>query len=56
MPTLDTDFYELLGVSRDADGAVLKSAYRKLADEMASGSQPGRCRGGGAVQGDQRRL
>ncbi|MCK0128383.1 molecular chaperone DnaJ [Erythrobacter sp. F6033] len=26
-----TDFYELLQVSRDADGATLKSAYRKVA-------------------------
>ena len=25
------DFYEILGVSRDADGAALKSAYRRLA-------------------------
>jgi molecular chaperone DnaJ len=25
------DYYEVLGVSRDADGAALKSAYRKLA-------------------------
>ncbi|WP_120715765.1 molecular chaperone DnaJ [Tsuneonella amylolytica] len=27
----EIDFYEVLGVSRDADGATIKSAYRKLA-------------------------
>ena len=30
MPT-QRDYYEVLGVSRDADGAVVKKAYRKLA-------------------------
>ncbi|VXC81392.1 molecular chaperone DnaJ [Sphingomonas sp. AX6] len=29
--TTQIDYYELLGCSRDADGATLKSAYRKLA-------------------------
>ena len=31
MPT--EDYYQLLGVARDADGATIKSAYRKLAME-----------------------
>ena len=31
----EVDFYELLEVDRTADGATLKSAYRKLADSEA---------------------
>src|SRR6186713_1284298 len=33
MATMEADFYEVLGVSRDADGATIKSAYRRLAME-----------------------
>lgn len=33
MATTKRDFYEVLGVERDADGTVIKSAYRKLARE-----------------------
>ena len=33
MSAMEADFYEVLGVSRDADGAAIKSAYRKLAME-----------------------
>ena len=31
MSATEIDFYEVLGVSRDADGATIKSAYRKMA-------------------------
>ena len=31
MPVIKRDYYEVLGVSRDADGNMLKSSYRKLA-------------------------
>ena len=31
MAATQLDYYEVLGVSRDADGAAIKSAYRKLA-------------------------
>jgi molecular chaperone DnaJ len=33
MSAMETDFYKILGVGRDADGAAIKSAYRKLAME-----------------------
>ncbi|WP_029057825.1 molecular chaperone DnaJ [Stappia stellulata] len=35
------DYYEVLGVSRDADGTVLKSAYRKLAMQYHPDRNPG---------------
>ena len=31
MSATEIDFYEVLGIGRDADGATIKSAYRKLA-------------------------
>lgn len=38
---METDFYEVLQVSRDADGATLKSSYRKLAMKFHPDRNPG---------------
>ena len=43
------DYYEVLGVDRGADDATLKKAYRKLAEEIPSGYEPGRQRGRGKI-------
>lgn len=37
----DRDYYEVLGVARDADGPTIKSAYRKLALQFHPDQNPG---------------
>ena len=41
MSTTEIDFYQLLEVSRDADGATIKSSYRKLAMKYHPDRNPG---------------
>ena len=50
------DYYEILGASRDADAAALKSAYRKLAMQYHPDRNPGDAEGGSQIQGNQRGL
>ena len=34
MATANHDYYELLGLSRDADDAAIKKAFRRMAREL----------------------
>ncbi|MBP6688870.1 MAG: DnaJ domain-containing protein, partial [Hyphomonadaceae bacterium] len=36
----DRDFYEVLGVARDADASTIKSAFRKLAMQLHPDQNP----------------
>ena len=50
------DYYEVLGVGRDADDAAIKKAYRVLAQKVPSGYESGRCRGRKEIQRGIRSL
>src|SRR6266446_4259700 len=41
MPVTKRDYYEVLGINRDADDQQIKSAYRKLARECHPDVNPG---------------
>ena len=43
------DYYDVLGVGRDADPGAIKKAFRKLAKKIPSRHERGRQRGGEKV-------
>ena len=52
--TAERDYYEVLGVAREATADEIKKAYRKRALRVSPGPQPRRRRRGGPVQGGRR--
>ena len=53
---IKADYYEVLGVTRDANDQELKTAYRKLAMQYHPDRNPGDADCRGEVQGVQRGL
>ena len=53
MATTDRDYYELLGVPRDADDATIKKAFRRLARELHPDVSDGAGRRGALPRGDR---
>ena len=39
------DYYEVLGVSKDADDATLKKGIQSAGKKISPGHEPGKCRG-----------
>ena len=50
------DFYQVLGVPKDADQAAVKKAYRKLARENHPDAKPGDKAARGPLQAGRRGL
>ena len=50
------DYYEVLGVSRDADKNTIKKAISETGKKIPPGYKSGKCTGGRALQGSNRSL